>query len=257
MGISLALQFILGVLTLIACVPQIAAAQVATAKPKSFAVFVLASNEKGEARGGVAGTAFFIGARKAITAYHVLQKKSFELQPGFSRQRVWLVHEGEPAVELHSSNVSFDVKNDLTFITLEKDIPSKFIYPFGNEVRQGSEVTTEGFIAETAGPTLMRIKGEIEVVDVPKLERVNLQGQVITAARMQLRALDVTLDSTPCFQTTYEPIRGISGGPLLLGGRVVGMNSFGDPEEAHRTWAVILEFYPDQPSKSSASNATP
>jgi Trypsin-like peptidase domain len=257
MGLSHAIHLVFSVLVLVACVPQIAAAQERTALPqslpKAFAVFVLASNQKGEARGGVAGTAFFVSSRKAITAYHVLQKKSFELQPGFSRQRVWLVHEGEPAIELQETQVTFDSKNDLTFITLDHDVSPNYVYPFGNEVRVGSQVTTEGFVAETAGPILVRLNGNIEISSVPKLVRRTLQGEVVTAARLQLKALDVQLESTPCFQTTYEPIRGISGGPMLVDGRVVGMNSFADPQLAHRTWAVVLE----RSTETSVTNATP
>jgi hypothetical protein len=238
MGLSRAPLFFLTALSLIAWRPQIAAANAEL--PKSFAVFIVSSNESGEVRGGVAGTAFFISPHRAITAHHVLQKKSFELQPGFSSQRVWLVHEGESAIELNLRQAKFDAKNDLTSIAIENSVSTKYVYPIGSEVRAGSEAATEGFIAETKGPTLARIDSGIEIIDVPRLECKNLSGRVVAAARIDLRAPDVILEATPCLQVNYEPVRGISGGPLLIDGRVVGVNSFGDPQQRHRTWAVLL-----------------
>ena len=244
MGCRFAHTFLLSVLAVVACVTQIAAAAIAPspALPKSFAVFVAAYNEKGEIRGGVAGTAFFISPRRAVTAYHVLQPKSFQLQPGFTRQRVWLVHEGEAPIELKQKQARFDSQNDLTVVDLDQDVSRDFIYQMGASLTTGAALETEGFRANTAGPKLARIGDEIEIVDVPRLERVQLTGQLMNQARVEIRAIDVTLNSTPCLQVNFEPIRGISGGPLLSGGKVVGINSFGDPREAHRTWAVAVEM---------------
>lgn len=243
MGVRQTLLFLFSVISLVACVTQNAAASLAVARPlpRSFAVFVVASNAEGEVRGGVAGTAFFTTPHRAVTAYHVLQPKSFQVPVGYSRQRVWLLHENETPIELKESYARFDSKNDLTVVDLPQAVATEFVYPTGAGVLVGDPVATEGFRANTAGPRLSRSGADVDVIDVPHLERVNLVGQFISRARVELRAIDVTLESTPCLQVDFEPVRGISGGPLLAGGRVIGVNSFGDPREARRTWSITIE----------------
>lgn len=211
------------------------------AKPKTFAVFVASSTDQGQAVGGVAGTAFFTSATEAVTAYHVLQQKSFEVPTGFSHRQVWLVHEEHRAIEIDAADVRFDSANDLTRIRLKKAVPSKFVYQSSSSRENGRRVSTDGFKANSAGPVFAPSARGLEIISVPRLERVHLQGELVSQTKIDLRAPDVTLVKTPCLQVTYPPIRGISGGPLLVDGQVVGVNSFGDPRAESRTWAVDLE----------------
>ncbi len=243
MGLRLLNQVLLAVWFFCACVPQIAAASVSS-REKAFAVFVISYDARGEVRGGVAGTAFFVSSTKALTAYHVLQEASFTPRPGHHRARVWLVHERTAPIEIRPTNVKFDPENDLTAVELEapRAVDAKYVFERGGAV-PFSKVETQGFLVNSAGPVLARVGAEIEILSVPRLERVHLTGEIVRQARVDLRAADVTLKATPCFQVSYEPVRGISGGPLLINGKVIGVNSFGDPDSRARTWAVAIQSF--------------
>ena len=236
---ALAILITLIVINLIDCMPANAAVEKSVSADKAYAVFVISYNEKA-AIGGVAGTAFFVSPTKALTAYHVLQAVSFHPQAGYTNSRVWLVHEGEPAIELNESNVVYDQNNDLTAINIDKDIQTKYVYSTEPNSRL-QEVETEGFRANSAGPRLERVGDKIEITDVPSLERIHLRGSIVQRSRVDLSAVDVTLKETPCVQVSYQPIRGMSGGPLLAGGRVIGVNSFADPMTQRQTWAVAFD----------------
>ena len=211
--------------------------------PKSFAVFAASYNtHNNEARGGVMGTAFFVAPDKAITAFHVLQPNAFKPADGFERVRIWLVHEDAPAIELQANEIEGRADQDMTLIKLAngKRVADQFVFRAGKNNAQGASVETEGFLANSTGPVLARSGQDLVVTSVPKLHRLKLQGQLMRAAKVDIRSADVNLKATPCLQLTYQPIRGMSGGPVTVDGRVVGMNSFGDPDGFTRTWAVQL-----------------
>src|SRR5690349_12820358 len=78
-------------------------------RPKTYAVFVARYNRRThEAFGGVAGTAFFVSQHRALTAFHVLQNTSFASSTTDEVKQVWLVHEGQPALELHQNQIQTD-----------------------------------------------------------------------------------------------------------------------------------------------------
>ena len=218
-------------------------AKAATGESKSFAVFAASYNtHNDEARGGVMGTAFFVAPDKAITAFHVLQKNVFKPADGFERVRIWLVHEGAPAIELDVNEIEGRADQDMTLIKLTKGkkVADQFVFRSGTSNAQGASVETEGFLANSTGPLLARSGQDLVITSVPKLHRLKLQGQLMRSAKIDIRSADVNLKATPCLQLTYQPIRGMSGGPVTVDGRVVGMNSFGDPDGFTRTWAVQL-----------------
>lgn len=207
---------------------------------KAFAVFVASYNTEGLAAvGGVAGTAFFVSPTKAITAYHVLQRKSFTPAPGFERVRIWLVHEGYPAIELKPELVSYNPTQDSTVIDLGSSakVAAKFIFSMERLTTLSAKVESEGFMANSVGPVLERRGADMVITAVPKLERLHLNGTILRHSEVNLRSSDLNLQAAPCVQLSYQPIRGFSGGPVVANGKVIGMNSFADPGNSH-TWAL-------------------
>lgn len=209
--------------------------------PKSYAVFLATYDPlTGQAVGGVAGSAFFISSTQAITAFHVLQPKSFE-NP---RTQVWLVHEDEPAIELSLEDLTAQASLDRTTITLSKArAPQRHVFPRTTDAGTlpvGTKVETDGFVANSAGPALALDGPRLRITSVPRLERLHAEGSILRNVRVELASNDVNLKNAPCVQVSYKPVVGLSGGPVVSDGRVVGMNSFADPEAHASTWAVDL-----------------
>ena len=236
---ALAILIAFTVINLFDCMPANAAVEKTASSNKAYAVFVISYNDSA-AIGGVAGTAFFVSPTKALTAYHVLQAVSFHPLAGYTHSRVWLVHEGEPAIELHETDVTYDQNNDLTAVAIHQSVKTDYIYSTAFETKL-IDVETEGFRANSSGPRLERVGSEIEITAVPTLERIHLRGSIIQRTRVDLHAIDVTLNRTACVQVSYQPIRGMSGGPLIAGGKVIGVNSFADPGTKDRTWAIAVD----------------
>ena len=212
---------------------------------KTFAVFSVAYNRQGEAvRGGVCGSAFFISTTRAITAYHVLQNANFQAPEGFEKVRLWLVHEGEPAIELQTGFLTYRPDHDVTEIQLpeERAVNSRYVFAYSKRpLAAAANVETDGIVANTAGPRLARTAtGDIEVVAVPNLIRLRMAGQILRRAQVRLSAADVRLSDAPEFELSYRPVVGLSGGPVVSGGEVFAMNSFADPAGAPHTWALDL-----------------
>lgn len=211
-------------------------------KPKSFAVFS-ASYTPGspDIQGGVAGTAFFVSPTLAVTAHHVLQPKSFQPTAG-THLRIWLVRENFRAIELRPEYLTYRPDQDLTLIRLPatESIPTDFIYESTMVANSNANVETHGFVANTPGPLLVWKDGDLEILYVPSLERRDLHGHVLVESRVTLKAQDVQLQDSVCVQLSYEPIVGISGAPVTVAGRLIGMNSFADPVTRKRTWALRL-----------------
>jgi hypothetical protein len=211
--------------------------------PKSFAVFTTSFNSSGlEARGGVNGTVFFVSPTRAITANHVVNRSSFKPLPGFEHVKVWLVHEGYAPIELAPENLESDPARDVTVINLPdtKKVEARFVFKMGTPGGTDENVVSEGFIANSAGPILVRQGADLAIVAVPHLSRLFMQGKILRQVRVELKASDIDLKSSPEYELSYTPIVGISGGPVVAHGQVIAMNSFADPSTRRQTWALDL-----------------
>jgi len=233
------------VVLLISCLAQFAGAQTVT-RGKTYAVFVAAFNSQtGQARGGVAGTAFFLSPQSAVTAFHVLQPKSFRPSAGFDRIQVWLVHEDQPAIELKLGNIAADADQDFTAITLDRGqrVAQEFVFTAAaSRASVGERVETEGFLANSVGPIIHQEGSRLAIVAVPTLQRSQAFGELIRKSAVDLRSLDVNLKGAACLQLSYRPIVGLSGGPVIsANGNVIGMNSFAEPNGRQQTWAVAMK----------------
>lgn len=234
---ALVLVFILTLVTEIGAVSK-------GSTPRSYALFSVSYNTSGsEAEGGVAGTVFFVSPTQAITAYHVINASSFTPNPGFERRRLWLVHEGQRPIEIRPEHLSYDRLRDLTVIRIPRSeqVPKRLVFERAGLATLNADVTSEGFRAGSAGPILERRDSDLTVASVPRLERLFAVGKVVRRATVDLNAKDVTLRNSPGLELTYEPIKGMSGGPVLAAGKVIAMNSFADPRTFKRTWALELQ----------------
>src|SRR5665213_686455 len=150
--------------------------------PKSFAVFVAFYNTNNDiVRGGVCGTVFFVSPTRAITAHHVLKTASFKPMPGFERVRVWLVHEDYRAVEIRQEYIQSNPDTDVTTIKLPPSlkVDSRFVFATAKIDSLTTRVETDGFIANTAGPTLERQGLDINITKVTRLQRLHLSGTLM------------------------------------------------------------------------------
>lgn len=230
--------------------------------PSAYAVFrVSYSTATGDVRGGVAGTAFFTSRSQAVSAHHVINAASFQPNPGHDRVHVWLVHEGREAIEIDANQVKSEVDRDFVKMNFGKRVvqyQEVFSKAFSrasetggvskpsagqiNSIQLTGKVFTEGFRAGTAGPVLEWRGGRVVITSVPRLERLRLQGEILRSARVELKSTDVNLKDAPAFQTSYSAIVGTSGGPITnREGKVIGFNSFADPE-ARTAWGVSIEL---------------
>lgn len=210
---------------------------------KAYAVFMATYNPRTrEAHGGVAGTAFFISQNRALTAYHVLQPQSWVAGPGEIRQ-IWLVHEGEPALELNPGNLRYQATSDLSVIQFDNEIAvsKRYVFTVDAKASVRDNVATEGFEANSIGPALAIDGGRLRITSVSQLKRIRAEGSLLREVRVNLIANDVRLEQTPCLNLSYRPIVGMSGGPVIaVSGKVIGVNSFADPGTRSQTWAVKL-----------------
>lgn len=242
MGPGQTILTLLIALTLNTCVPFSGWAATPAA-PKAFAVFVAYYNtHNDEARGGVAGSLFFVSPTEAITAYHVLQPASFTKRPGFERMKVWLVHAGEPAIEVKPEYLTYQPDKDLTFIRLPKSaaVRPHFVYATA-AAAQGAAVETEGYIAGSTGPVFVRQGEDLAIAAVPQLQMLRLNGKVLRQAQVEVVAADLKVKNSPNVELSYRPVVGMSGGPVVSEGRVIAMNSFADPATRLSTWALQIK----------------
>lgn len=243
MGRAKSILSILAVVVLISCEAASATPLPSPTTPKAYAVFMASMDFKNQRfTGGVAGTAFFVSARKAITAFHVLKTQSFTPPSGFAKTQIWLVHENEPAIELRPSDLESRPDQDMTLIRLDESrrAPARLVFETAAIDTPRAEVEAEGFRANSTGPILQLDQGSLRVTQVPHLERLAVHGEIQRQVRVDLKANDVRLKEVPCLQLSYRPVVGLSGGPVVSRGRVVGMNSFADPGTRQSTWAVDL-----------------
>lgn len=210
---------------------------------KAFAVFMVSYNTTNDqVRGGVAGSLFFVSPTEAITAYHVLQPDSFKPAPGFERVRVWVLHESLGPIEIKPEYANYTADKDLTRVKLPatKAVPPQYVFQTERVNPLLQAVETEGYLANTGGPLLIREGLDMGIHSVRKLQRLRFTGKILRQATVELNADDVKIKSSPNVQLSYEPIVGLSGGPVVSNGHVIAMNSFADPATRKSSWALEL-----------------
>ncbi len=215
-----------------------------SASNKAFAVFAYSYNEKNDLIvGGVSGTAFFVSETIGVTAFHVLQPKTFKPNPGFQHRKVFLIFENSEPIEIFPDEVTHFPSRDQSIIRLRagRKVPRRHVFQLETSVKPEARVESEGFVANTSGPVLVRKGKHVKIAKVPSLERRRLRGMVLRQAPVEMRADDVHMKGVNCVQLSYTPIVGFSGGPVIsVRGRVIAMNSFAEPATRAQTWAVSL-----------------
>lgn len=210
---------------------------------KAFAVFSVSYNTlNDQVQGGVGGSLFFVSPTQALTAYHVLQPASFKPAPGFERVRVWILHESLGPIELKPEYLTYTKDKDLTQVRLPGAyaVPATFVFSTERVNPLLQTVETEGYRANTGGPLLERQGLDMGIHSVRKLQRLRFAGKILRQATIELNALDVQLKDSANVQLSYEPIVGLSGGPVVANGHVIAMNSFADPATRKSSWALEL-----------------
>lgn len=229
-----------------------AAARAQAPKIRAFAVFKVSylSHNPSSAMGGIAGTAFFTEKNRAFSAYHVMRPELFKPNTGYDRVRVWLVHQKHPPIEVVAQNMRYDSRKDLSAIQFaDAVVPESFVFEsaVGQPVARPGEaqLSSQGYVVgETAEVTLISTGTDLRIQKVGQLPAKLHQGVLRRRVKLSLKSLDMRLENIPGLELSYGMYVGMSGGPTLIDGRVVGVNSFGFPaDQAYKTqaWAVLLE----------------
>lgn len=225
-----------------------------TAGFRSFAVFKASYNETGgNVEGGLAGTAFFISTRKALSAEHVLTPGLFRPNPGFRHVQVWLMNETGGVFEVTESQVRRHSGKDLAEINFQQDVVAdKYVFPLAKKAPALSQPTSsEGYQAGTADARLEWAGPRLRISQVLAQVQHTRQGQILQMAKVDLNATDVQLSQADCFHVSAPSMVGMSGGPTLADGQVIGVNSFGYPVDAMKkdsTWVISLANFQKIPS---------
>jgi hypothetical protein len=233
---------------------QTTAALAALPDFRSFAVFKASYSETGSAvSGGLAGTAFFISRQRALSAEHVLAPNLFRPNPGDKKVQVWLMNESGGVVEIFESQVRRYSGTDLAEIRFPSNVVAKdFVFSMATSAPVLSQATSsEGYQAGTADARLQWVGDRLQIAQVLAQVQHRNGGQILRKAKVELNASDVKLVDADCFHVSAPSIVGMSGGPTLADGKVIGVNSFGYPVGAMKkdsTWVVSLAALPKIPS---------
>lgn len=214
---------------------------------KPFAVFVAHFNpQTAEAKGGIAGSAFFISPTKAMTAFHVLNSKSFQKNSSNDLVKVWLVSENQRAIEIRASLIVEHADWDITAIDFgdravvnENQVYALSATGLNGERMTSSALESDGFYAQTTGPQLFFDGKDLLITATPHLARLHKSGPLVQTSLLTLISNDVNLQNKPCLQVKYQPVVGLSGGPITSNGQIVAINSFADPAK-DSTWGIQL-----------------
>jgi len=222
-------------------------------KPKEknmpFAIFKLSYNTPGETElvGGICGTGFFINDLTAVTARHVLNKKTFQPNPGFRYCQLWILLKNGMAIPLTRHSVFEFPEADLTVIKFPKQDLDVRCHTLSNtDPPQMTKVYAIGYAA-----IMPQVIGDWEQ-DLFVIRKADVQsamcreeGYIVDHRVLDVEAKDVMLKGIHCFELSFGSRTGMSGGPVIdtQTSHIVGMLSIGLPADVpvkNRTFAISV-----------------
>ena len=185
--------------------------------------------------GGICGSFFLIRPNLAITANHVLNKKTFIPNQGFKYCQLWLIIEPNTIIELFADDFTEHSEIDTTFINLKSEYP-EYVRRVSNEnIDIGIECKDEGFIGGTMPDVNANWSQNGLVISncIADKTIANGQGHIKSKKIMTVNANDIKMDKIGGLETTYGGTKGMSGGPLinLKTDEVIGLMSIGLPAD--------------------------
>ncbi|OGS23227.1 MAG: hypothetical protein A2252_09080 [Elusimicrobia bacterium RIFOXYA2_FULL_39_19] len=183
-----------------------------------------------QAAGGICGTAFFVSKNTFISAHHCFNSPVFIPNPGFSKVKVFLTNESGRIIE----NIAIDrlvPEYDLTVGRLNNQ-ENADVLPTESEFKVGDEVYNIGFPKdESLVKFNLKISNGKLKVDKVRVKAFQQSGTIKATPIAMLSSNDINITGKQVIKLSYTSRRGFSGGPLILGGKVIGMMSLVIPSE--------------------------
>lgn len=181
----------------------------------------------GHAVGGICGTAFFIRKHLFISAHHCLNNSVFIPNTGFSKVKVFLADESGRMLD--ASLVKSIPEYDLTVGKTRKDVD---VLPVATDFKIGDAVYNVGFpVTESLVSMPLSITNGNLTVQKVVVKSFRQDGVIEGVPVVDTsNAADVKVN-IPMIKLSYTSRTGFSGGPLISGGKVIGMMSFVVPKE--------------------------
>ena len=248
-GLSIALyrdmKFSLLVFSVLFCLQAGTARTVSS--PKVFAIIKASYKNIGskDIRGGISGTAFFISPKVALTAAHVVNKKIFVPHKGYLGAKVWLANNQFGTKEVQIEMVRAIPELDLTVIAFKKPVvSSRYIFSLANSKPRGfANVSSVGYAGVGTRPTLAWRGRQLVIDRLSQLPFHRESGSIRQIPRVNVKAADMQLKNVLALRLSYGSYVGMSGGPTLQNGKVIGVNSFGFPADQQKktdAWSIFL-----------------
>jgi hypothetical protein len=204
---------------------------------KSFAVYKASYNERGnksgksDVVGGICGTAFFISDHEALSAGHVINPGLFSPNSGYARAQVWLVSETGGVIEIHEEQVRSLPDVDAALIRFEKSVVSQsYVFEIAADTPPvNTAASMVGYRLGSGQPALAWEGDRLRLSRVLNLEKEERSGDIEALVNLSISASDVKLNNIHTLKFSAGSRVGMSGGPTLVAGKVVGLNSLGFP----------------------------
>lgn len=213
---------------------------------KSFALFKASYNSimDNDVKGGIAGTAFFVTKNIAITAYHVLNDSTLKPNLNHTKTQLWLLNKMGGIIELkkYKYTLKYFPGKDITLIVFNKPVvKDDYVFQIDfenfntftnkNDLQIYSEnIKSEGYRADSlVKATLAWSSHNLTVKEIHFLPQESHKGAIELITQISISATDVQLHNIQCLKLSYGSVLGMSGGPTLKNGKIIGVNSFGFP----------------------------
>lgn len=184
--------------------------------------------------GGICGSCFFIDRERILTAHHVLNKKEFVPNIGYSCCQFWILFEPNIIIEIKKSQLFEYPEIDTVLVKLENEIIIEHRNISKENIRVNEICFNEGFISgEMPNINANWVDNKLNILNFNYNDKDILgHGHIKSLTPLSINALDVKLNNIKTFETSYGGRVGMSGGPLILNksNEIIGLMSFGYPQ---------------------------
>lgn len=199
-----------------------------------FAIVKISYNHLGETpvEGGICGTAFLFNDSTVITANHVLNKINWTPNPGYKYVQYWLLKRGsKKIIELSKENLTPLGNIETTLIHLVEKINSQ-LEIMHQKFEIGDAVQNYGHISNM--PITNAHWANKLIIDSYDLSQSKSDkvGKILSIRKATIHSADLDIEGKEFIQPSFVANVGMSGGPLILHNRVIGLMSFGLPADS-------------------------